>query len=111
MVQEAFLRMYVETVGHYGDCIATQQDSRSVFQVGGFLCACFSSFIIQFPVSCKLFSADQVQKLSKTPVLAWHNQQLFCVIEEWSNAFKSKFTITKKGLISIFRDPCYKGLL
>lgn len=33
MMSEAFLRMFVEAVGHYAEHIITQQDGRRVFQV------------------------------------------------------------------------------
>ncbi len=34
MIFEAFLRLFVETTGHYTEYICTQQDGRSVFEVG-----------------------------------------------------------------------------
>ncbi|KAJ8299542.1 hypothetical protein KUTeg_023602 [Tegillarca granosa] len=32
MISEAFLRLFVEVVGHYGEHIYTQQDNKRVFQ-------------------------------------------------------------------------------
>lgn len=33
MVSEAFMRMFIEIMGHFGEHITTQQDGRKVFEV------------------------------------------------------------------------------
>ena len=33
LISEAFLRLFVETVGHFGDHITVQQDGQKIFMV------------------------------------------------------------------------------
>ena len=37
MVSEAFLRFFVETIGHFGQYVRTQQDGYKVFLVGAII--------------------------------------------------------------------------
>ena len=48
MVMEAFLRMFMETIGHYDNHIRTQQDGNQIFQKEGFVLEPISRDMRQF---------------------------------------------------------------
>jgi len=50
-VAEAFLRMFVETCGHYDAYINTQQDGEKIFQVHVvvIMCSCVALKVVAFP--------------------------------------------------------------
>ncbi|CAG5121199.1 unnamed protein product, partial [Candidula unifasciata] len=48
MVAEAFLRMFIETVGHFSNHIRTQQDGNRIFQKDGFILEVISKEVREF---------------------------------------------------------------
>ena len=48
MVSEAFLRMFIELVGHFGNHVRTQQDGNKIFQKEGFILELVSRDTRQF---------------------------------------------------------------
>ncbi|XP_035829118.1 DENN domain-containing protein 2B isoform X2 [Aplysia californica] len=48
MIAEAFLRMFIEAIGHFGNHIRTQQDGNRIFQKEGFILEMVSKEMRQF---------------------------------------------------------------
>lgn len=77
MVSEAFLRMFVETVGHFGQYISTQQDGTKTFQREQFMAGAPSKGIRQF---LEWFSETQMFEVFMTMQLErqqWGSLDLF----------------------------------
>ncbi|GFS01665.1 DENN domain-containing protein 2A-like isoform X2 [Elysia marginata] len=78
MVAEAFLRMFIETIGHFTNHVRTQQDGNRIFQKEGFILEMVSKELRQFLewfTETQMFEVFIVDLVEKPDLLS--NNDLF----------------------------------
>ncbi|XP_045177331.2 uncharacterized protein LOC123537576 isoform X4 [Mercenaria mercenaria] len=69
MISEAFVRFFVEAIGHYGQFIITQQDGKKIFQKENFVKGTSSSTLqqlLEWFVETQMFEVFITKQLEKT---------------------------------------------
>ncbi|KAK3777120.1 hypothetical protein RRG08_055865 [Elysia crispata] len=78
MVAEAFLRMFIETIGHFTSHVRTQQDGNRIFQKEGFILQMVSKELRQFLewfTETQMFEVFIVDLVDKADI--WDSNDLF----------------------------------